>query len=135
MQVTSVGLSLFNYQDDARSDKHKIHVQLFRPISQCRRWQALINLEVEPAASIFRANLHYVLPQNFGTSLRSHTISEPIINFVMYWTVSVETVQLETCVTKSVKETGYEDMQRINLAQDRCKIRAVVITVMNLRVL
>ena len=23
-QVTSVGLSLFNYQDDARSDKHKI---------------------------------------------------------------------------------------------------------------
>jgi len=25
MQVTSVGLSLFNCRDDARSDKHKIH--------------------------------------------------------------------------------------------------------------
>ena len=27
-QVTSVGLSLFNYQDDARSNKHKIHIGL-----------------------------------------------------------------------------------------------------------
>ena len=25
-QVTSVGLSLFNYQDDARSNKHKIKI-------------------------------------------------------------------------------------------------------------
>ena len=29
---------------------------------------------------------------------------------------------------------GYKDMQRINLAQDRCKFHAVVITVMKLRV-
>ena len=30
-QVTSVGLSLFNYQDDARSDKRKdSRIQLFR---------------------------------------------------------------------------------------------------------
>ena len=27
-QVTSVGLSLFNCQDDARSNKHKIHINL-----------------------------------------------------------------------------------------------------------
>ena len=26
-QVTSVGLSLFNYQGDARSNKHKIHME------------------------------------------------------------------------------------------------------------
>jgi len=29
-QVTSVGLSLFNYQDDARSNKHKIHVHFIQ---------------------------------------------------------------------------------------------------------
>jgi hypothetical protein len=52
----------------------------------------------------------------------------------MYWTVSDETVQWETCVIKSVRETEYQNMQRINLAQDRCKFHAVVITVMNLRV-
>jgi len=28
-QVTSVGLSLLNYQDDARSNKHKIHLYMF----------------------------------------------------------------------------------------------------------
>ena len=33
MQVTSVGLSLFNYQDDARSNKHKI----FQTLCNCIR--------------------------------------------------------------------------------------------------
>ena len=27
--MTSVGLSLFNYQDDARSSKHKIKINMF----------------------------------------------------------------------------------------------------------
>ena len=40
-QLTSVGLSLFNYQDDARSNKHKIH--LIRTPLQISTYSTYVN--------------------------------------------------------------------------------------------
>jgi hypothetical protein len=40
MHVTSAGLSLFNYQVDARSNKHKIHYSVYTAIGICHTFMS-----------------------------------------------------------------------------------------------